>query len=327
MSKGAMLINFGSPSGYKEEDIKKFLEDVYSDPLVDDSHPLKKKFFSGSFIKKQIPEVAEAYEKVWKGGYSPLIGHSKKFQLKIQKRLNIPVELAMRHGFPGIDRAFQRLRDRGVDEILIIPMYPQYTMSTTWSAVTEVRILQDNYEEMKPIFLNSFYNHPEFITVLAEFVRDRIPLEFDKILFAYAGIPTKHELIAEQKAKRQPELKFKTYKEQCKITSELLLKELGIAEEKAENLFVPKYGKKDWTGPDFYNALKTYPQNGVKNVVVIAPGFVADCMETVYRIDSLGRSVFEKAGGENYNYISCLNDDQAWVELISKWIDDWVFKE
>lgn len=328
MGKGALIINFGSPSTFKENDVRKFLEELYSDPLIDTSHPLKKKLFLKSFLKKRTPEVAEAYESIWKGGYSPLIAYSKKFQHKIQKRLNIPVELGMRFNLPSLDLALQRLQKKGADEILVIPLYPQYTMSSTWSAVTEVRRLQsEKYKEMKLIFLNSFYNHPEFITEISDHISQNIPLEYDKLIFAYPGIPIKHEEIAKEKAKRQPELNFKTYKEQCVETSELIAKELRIPEEKTEVLYISKFENNDWTGPDFYTALKDYPQRGVKNVVVVAPGFVADCVETLNRIELEGSRIFKDAGGENYNYISCLNDNQSWVELISKWIDDWVSKE
>lgn len=325
MKKGVLLINLGSPDSTNEEDVRKYLREFLMDPMVLDSPWLVRKLVvEFAILPKRPAASAEAYKKIWWGEGSPLIVISKKVQRKLQEKLEIPVALGMRYQNPSIKSALQELYNKGVRDILVIPLYPQYTMSSTWSVVNKTKEVQEKFfKDVRLAFLNSFYNRPDYIEVISKHIQKQLPASFDKLLFSYHGIPERHDRKAMQMEKNFITPTIKTYRDQCYETTELIRKELNLPEEKVMVSFQSRLGKDPWIKPYTDFVLKDFPSEGVKNIAVVAPAFVSDCLETLEEIAMGYDELFRENGGEKYVYIPCLNDSDDWVNVLSKWIDGW----
>jgi len=325
MKKGVLLINLGSPDSTDEEDVRKYLREFLMDPLVLDSPWLVRKLVvEFAILPKRPAASAEAYKKIWWEEGSPLIVISKRFQKKLRDKQEIPVALGMRYQNPSIKSALQELYNKGVRDILVIPLYPQYTMSSTWSVVNKTKEVQEKFfKDVRLAFLNSFYNRPDYIKVISEHIQKQLPDSFDKLLFSYHGIPERHDRKAMQMEKNFTTPTIKTYRDQCYETTELVRKELNLPEEKVMVSFQSRLGKDPWIKPYTDFVLKDFPGEGVKNIAVVAPAFVSDCLETLEEIAMGYNELFRENGGEKYVYIPCLNDSDDWVNVLSKWIDGW----
>jgi len=325
MKKGVLLINLGSPDSTEVQDVRKYLREFLMDPLVLDTPWLiRKAVLEFAILPKRPAESAKAYKKIWWDEGSPLIVISERVQKKLQEKLDIPVALGMRYQNPSIKSALEELNQKGVTEVLAIPLYPQYTMSSTETVVLKTREIQKkHFKNMNLTFLNSFYNRPDYIKVLAENIQKHLPGSFDKLLFSYHGIPERHDQKAIEKGKKHPELNIKTYRNQCFETTELVRKELNLPEEKVAVSFQSRLGKDPWIKPYTDFVLRDFPDEDVKNLAVVTPAFVADCLETLEEIAMGGKEIFEENGGENYIYIPCLNDSEPWIDLLEKWVNGW----
>lgn len=329
MKKGVLLINLGSPDSTDVQDVKKYLREFLMDPLVLDSPYLVRKFVvEGAILPKRPADSAEAYKKIWWDEGSPLIVLSKRLQKKLQDKLEVPVALGMRYQNPSIKSALQELHDKGVAEVLVIPLYPQYTMSSTETVVVKTNEVQKKYfKNMNLTFLNSFYNRADYIKVLSEDIKEKLPEEFDKLLFSYHGIPERHDEKAVKKSKKFPEMNIKTYRDQCFETTELVREALDLPKDKVKVSFQSRLGKDPWIKPYTDFVLNDFPKQGVKNIAVVAPAFVSDCLETLEEIAMGYEELFMENGGEKYTYISCLNDSDAWVDVLVKWSEGWAKQE
>ena len=325
MKKGVLLINLGSPDSTDVQDVKKYLREFLMDPMVLDSpYLIRKCVVEFAILPKRPAASAEAYKKIWWEEGSPLIVLSKRLQNKLQEKLDIPVGLGMRYQNPSIKSALQELYNQGVKDVLVIPLYPQYTMSSTWTVVKKTKEIQKKFfKDLNITFLNSFYNRPDYIKVLADSIRNQLPENFDKILFSYHGIPERHDQKAIEKGKKHPEQNIKTYRGQCYETTELVRKELDLPEEKVFVSFQSRLGKDPWIKPYTDFVLRDFPAQNVKSLVVVAPAFVSDCLETLEEVAMGGKEIFEENGGKHYTYAACLNDSDAWVEVLHKWINGW----
>lgn len=329
MQKGVLLINLGSPDSTNEEDVRKYLREFLMDPMVlDSSWLVRKAVVELAILPKRPAASAEAYEKIWWEEGSPLIVISKRVQKKLQEKLEIPVALGMRYQNPSIQSAMKELYDKGVRDVLVIPLYPQYTMSSTWSVVGKTKEVQKKYfKEVNLTFLNSFYDRPDYIKLLAEHIQNQLPESFDKLLFSYHGIPERHDRKAVEIGKKHTSSNIKTYRDQCYETTELVRKELNLPEEKVMVSFQSRLGKDPWIKPYTDFVLKDFPAEGVKNIAVVAPAFVSDCLETLEEIAMGYEELFLESGGEKYQYLPCLNESDAWIEILAKWAKGWESNE
>lgn len=325
MKKGVLLINLGSPDSTDVKDVKKYLREFLMDPMVLDSPWLVRKAVVELAILPTRPAAsAEAYKQIWWPEGSPLIMLSKRLQKKVADKTDIPIALGMRYQNPSIQVAMQELYDKGVREILVIPLYPQYTMSSTWSVVGKTKeVQQKHFKDLNLTFLNSFYDRPDYIEVLAAHIQKQLPEKFDKLLFSYHGIPERHDRKAAEMGKKYTNSKIKTYRDQCYETTELIRQELGLPEEKVMVSFQSRLGKDPWIKPYTDFVLRDFPAEGVKNIAIVAPAFVSDCLETLEEIAMQNKELFEENGGEHYTYLACLNDSDAWVDVLVKWINGW----
>lgn len=325
MKNGVLLINLGSPDSTKVEDVRKYLREFLMDPMVLDTPYLVRKFVvEFAILPKRPAASAEAYESIWWDEGSPLIVLSKRLKNKVSAKVEIPVALGMRYQNPSIQAALQELHDQGVTNVLVIPLYPQYTMSSTETVVLRTNEIQQKYfKNMNLTFLNSFYNRPDYIEVLAENIKSQLPEKFDKLLFSYHGIPERHDNKAKAKAKKYPNANIKTYRDQCFETTELVRQAMGLEKDQVQVSFQSRLGKDPWIKPYTDFVLKDFPQEGVKNLAVVAPAFVSDCLETLEEIAIGYKELYLESGGENYTYIPCLNESDPWVDVLVKWIEGW----
>ncbi|WP_313375792.1 ferrochelatase [Chishuiella sp.] len=324
MSKGILLVNLGSPDSTDVQDVRTYLREFLMDEKVIDTPWLIRKMIVELFVLPRRPiKSAEAYKKVWMKEGSPLIIYSKILREKVQKQLDIPVGLAMRYKNPSIEFGLQELYDKGVRDILVVPLYPQYTMSTTETVADKVLEVQNKkFKDVNVQFLKAFYQHPDYIKVLGDSIKDNLPEDYDKLLFSYHGIPERHDRKAIKAAKRS-KLPIETYRNQCLETTRLVTEYLGLPEDKYFTSFQSRLGSDPWIKPYTDQTLEHFPTEGVKKIAVCTPAFVADCLETLEEISMEGKEEFLEAGGEEFIYIPCLNDREDWVNALVKWFKGW----
>ncbi|WP_282629323.1 ferrochelatase [Empedobacter sedimenti] len=324
MSKGILLVNLGSPDSTNVEDVRTYLREFLMDKKVLDSPWIIRKTVVELFILPKRPEKsAEAYRKIWTKEGSPLIVYSKILRDMVQKQMDVPVVLAMRYKNPSIEAGLEELYNKGVRDILVVPLYPQYTMSSTETVADKIlEIQKKKYKDTNINFLKAFYNHPDYIKVLGDSIKEKLPENFDKLLFSYHGIPERHDNKALRAAKVS-KLPIETYRNQCFETTRLVTEYLQLPEDKYTTSFQSRLGRDPWIKPYTDHMLEDFPGQDVKNLAICTPAFVSDCLETLEEISMEGREEFLKAGGEQFTYIPCLNDRQDWVDVLVKWLKGW----
>ncbi len=330
--KGLLLINLGSPDSTSISDVKKYLDEFLMDKRV-----IGKSYIFRWILVKLIilnfrpKKSARAYKKIWWKEGSPLIVLSRRLFKKVSDLIQIPVALAMRYGSISIYNGLKELNDKGVDEFIILPLYPHYAMSSYETVVEKVKEeVKINFPDNKIKVIEPFYDDPKYIELLSLKIKDTIKdIEYDHILFSYHGIPVSHLKISDPtnthcyKAKNCCSVDSKAhktcYKHQVTITTELVAKYLGLEREKYSISFQSRLANEPWLKPYTDSELERLAKEGKKNMVVVTPAFVTDCLETLEEIVMEAKEEFLEAGGENYYYVPCLNDDDNWAKLISKW--------
>ena len=330
--KGLLLINLGSPDSTSISDVKKYLDEFLMDKRV-----IGKSYIFRWILVKLIilnfrpKKSAKAYKKIWWKEGSPLIVLSRRLFKKVSNLMQIPVALAMRYGSISIFNGLKELNDKGVDEFIILPLYPHYAMSSYETVVEKVKKeVKNNFPEKKIKVIEPFYDEPKYIELLSQKINDTIKdKEYDHILFSYHGIPVSHLKISDPtkihcyKVKNCCSVDSKAhktcYKHQVTITTELVAKYLGLDREKYSISFQSRLANEPWLKPYTDSELERLAKEGKKNMVVVTPAFVTDCLETLEEIVMEAKEEFLDAGGENYYYVPCLNDDDSWAKLISKW--------
>ncbi|WP_243350304.1 ferrochelatase [Parabacteroides sp. FAFU027] len=336
MSKGALLINLGSPDSPTPHDVKRYLGEFLMDKYVIDIPYIARKLLVKGIILRTRPEKsARNYQKIWWDEGSPLIVLSKRMLQKVSKQTSIPAALAMRYGEPSILTGLKELAGKGVDEVLIIPLYPQYAMATTVTILEKARILQKKYfPEMKLSSLPAFYHRPEYIRALADSIRkSTAEKEIEHFLFSYHGIPERHihkSDITHSHCKidgsccRMPSPAHEfCYRHQCYETTRLVCEELELSVDNVSTSFQSRLGKEVWLQPYTSETIRKLAESGVKKLAVVTPAFVADCLETLEEIGMEAKTDFLQLGGEEFLAIPCLNDNDVWCMVLSEWIEKW----
>ncbi len=247
----------------------------------------------------------------------------------------MPVALGMRYGSMTTKKALQELKDQGVDEVLLVPLYPHYAMSSYETVVVKVMEDQQNYfPEMKLTTLPAFYKNPDYIKVLSDSIAEGLKdFEYDQLLFSYHGIPERH-------IRKSDPTKFHCkidgsccqinsvahhtcYRHQCYEMTKLVREHMGLPENKVSVSFQSRLAGDPWLKPYTDYEFERFPKEGKKRLAVITPAFVADCLETLEEIAMEGKEQFEEGGGEHYKHIPCLNDSPDWVNLMAQWVNEW----
>ena len=328
------MINLGSPDSTSTKDVRKYLDEFLMDERV-----IGKSYWFRWFLVKVIilntrpRKSAKAYKKIWWKEGSPLIVLSKRLFDKVTKLVNFPVALAMRYGSISIFKGLKELDDKGVKNITVLPLYPHYAMSSYETVVEKVKDeVKTNFPHLKIKTVEPFYNDKKYIDLLCKKIKSTISkIEYDHILFSYHGIPISHLKISDPtnshcyKVKdccnnHSDAHKF-CYKHQVLETTELVIKKLKIDKNKYSNAFQSRLPNEAWLKPYTDDELVRLAKEGKKKLVIVTPAFVTDCLETLEEIAMEGKEEFLEAGGESYHYVPCLNDDDDWAKLISKWSD------
>ncbi len=335
--KGVLLVNLGSPDTPNPKDVKKYLKEFLMDERVIDTNVIMRNILvKGIILNTRPKKSAEAYQKIWWKDGSPLVVISERFHKKLKEKTNIPIELGMRYGSGNIKEGYEKLHKQGVTEVLLIPLYPHYAMSSFETVVEKA------YEVQKKFFPNittevlpAFYNNPDYIKVMSNNISNHLKtFDYDHILFSYHGIPERHILKSDTTNSHckidgsccdSPSKAHETcYRHQCFETTKEIVKKLGLKEGTYSNSFQSRLGRDPWLKPYTDFEFERLPKDeGKEKLAVITPAFVADCLETLEEIAMEGEHQFKTAGGKSYKHIPCLNENDDWVATMLKWIENW----
>ncbi|MEM5539330.1 ferrochelatase [Olleya sp. AS48] len=336
MKKGILLVNLGSPESPTPKDVKKYLGEFLMDERVIDV-PLwaRTLLVKGIILNTRPKQSAKAYQKIWWDNGSPLIVLSEQLQDKVQEKVDFPVALAMRYGSMTIKKGLQELVDKGVEEVFLIPLYPQFAMATTETIlVLAEEVRQANFPNLKIDSLPAFYNKPDYIKVLAESIKGHLQgKNYEHLLFSYHGVPERHIRKSDitnghckidgsccETASKAHEF---CYRHQCKEVTRLVGQYLGLEDNTYSTSFQSRLGFDPWLQPYTDRTIERLGKQGIKNMAIVTPAFVSDCLETLEEIAMEGEEIFHEVGGEGFTTIPCLNTDQNWVNLLADWINDW----
>ncbi len=326
---GVLLANLGTPEAPTAKALRPFLQEFLSDPrVIEMSRPLWWTILNLFVLPFRPRRSAKLYASIWTEEGSPLLVISRRIEKALsdalQRRVGNPlhVELGMGYGQPSIARALAALREKGCRRILVFPLFPHYSSTSTgavfdtvmkelmtWRLVPEVRTV------------HFFHDEPGLVKALAASIREVWDKdgEPEKLVLSYHGIPLRYFLDGDP------------YHCFCYKTTRLLTDELGLSEDRYVTTFQSTFGKQEWIKPATDATLEALATGGTKSVDVMCPGFSIDCLETLEEIDKLNRGIFLGAGGERFRYIPCLNDGEEHVafllDLVMRHLGGWVVEE
>ena len=309
---GVLLINLGTPDSTSWWDIRKYLKEFLSDRRVIEVNPFVWQIILNLFILTFRPsKTAKAYKEIWIKDLnkSPLRFYTEKQTEKLRKRLekeNLIVDFAMRYGNPSIKSKIENMQKQGCEKLIIFPLYPQYASPTTATVCDEVfRVLMNMRWQPAIQVIPHYESEPLYIDALVKSINnklEKIDWKPDLIVASYHGIPMKYF------EKGDP------YHCYCQKTTRLISEK--IKNIKIITTFQSRFGPQDWLQPYTDKTLEKLPSEGTKKILIISPGFASDCVETLEEISIQGKESFKKSGGENFEFISCLNDNEDHINLL-----------
>ena len=317
---GVLLVNLGTPDSTKWWDIRKYLKEFLSDRRVIEVNPILWQIILNLFILTFRPsKTAHAYKKIWRkeSNESPLLYFTRSQAQRLNKKIgnnNIIVDFAMRYGNPSIKLKLNLLKKAGCENIIILPLYPQYAAATTATVCDEVyRALMDMRWQPSLQIIPHYESEPLYIGALVKSIKmklENISWKPDLIISSYHGIPKKYF------DKGDP------YYCYCHKTTRLMKENFNLVD--IQLTFQSRFGPQEWLTPYTDKTLEDLPKKGIKNLLVICPGFASDCVETLEEIDIQGRDSFIKSGGKNFDLIPCLNDNQDHIDLFEKLVKKYI---
>ncbi len=305
---GVLLANLGTPDEPTPKAVKRFLSQFLHDQrVVDLTRWIWCPLLHGIILPLRSPRVAKLYQSVWMEEGSPLLVYSKRQQKKLQQRLGVPVELGMTYGTPSLLSGVQALRDQGVEKIIVLPLYPQYSATTTaavWDGLAKAMKTLRVIPEID--FITDYHDHPLYIRALADKVRTSWSErgQGDVLICSYHGIPKRYADNGD------------IYPQHCQQTTHLLAQELGLSDQQVMMTYQSQFGKEEWLQPYTDKTMQALPSQGVKKIDILCPAFAVDCLETLEEISEENKHLFLEAGGEAFNYIACLNDSDRHIEMM-----------
>ena len=317
---GVLLINLGTPDSTSWWDIRKYLKEFLSDKRVIEVNPILWKIILNLFILTFRPsKTAHAYKKIWRKetNESPLLYFTRSQAKKLNNKIGndqLIIDFAMRYGNPSIKSKLNFLKDEGCENIIILPLYPQYAAATTATVCDEVyRSLMGMRWQPSLQVIPHYESEPAYIEALTKSLEkklENISWKPDLIISSYHGIPKKYF------DKGDP------YHCYCHKTTRLMKEKFNLIDIRLT--FQSRFGPQEWLTPYTDKTLESLPENGIKNLLVICPGFASDCVETLEEIDIQGREIFLNSGGKNFDLIPCLNDSSDHIDLFEKLISKYI---
>ena len=309
---GVLLVNLGTPDGTDYWSMRRYLSEFLSDPrVIEVPQPIWQLILQGPILTFRPSKSGRAYKKVWTDEGSPLLVYTQKQAEKLNQRIGsetLIVDFAMNYGNPSIASKIEVLKTQGCDRICVVPLYPQYSATTTASVCDRTfKVLGKMRWQPAVRTAASFHDQPIYIEALAKSISTHLDgLDFvpDRILMSYHGIPKAYF------DKGDP------YHCHCQKTTRLVSERLGWDQGFAITTFQSRFGPTQWLQPYTDKTLEALPEQGVKKLVVVSPAFISDCLETLEELALEGRDEFLDAGGESYSVVPCLNDSEPAIDVI-----------
>ncbi len=318
---GVLLVNLGTPNSTNWFDIRKYLKEFLSDRRVIEVNPIIWQIILNLFILTFRPsKTAKAYKKIWmdREDMSPLRYYTEKQTFKLNEKIGnetLIVDYAMRYGQPSIKSKINNLKEKGCENLVILPLYPQYAAATTATVCDEVyRTLSDMRWQPSLQIIPHYESEPLYIQAISKSIRNKITQinwKPDLIMASYHGIPKKYF------EKGDP------YHCYCHKTTRLITENINL-EIPIITTFQSRFGPQEWLQPYTDKTLEKLPKEGKKNILVICPGFASDCVETLEEISIEGKASFLEEGGENFDFVPCLNDSEEHVDLFAHLVKKYV---
>ena len=320
---GILIVNLGTPDSTSWLDIRKYLKEFLSDRRVIEVNPIIWQIILNLFILTFRPsKTAKAYKEIWmkKENMSPLRYYTQSQTVKLRKKIknkNLMIDFAMRYGNPSIESVLAKMQNDGCENLIILPLYPQYAAATTATVCDEIyRILMKTRWQPSLQIIPHYESEPLYIDALVKSIENKIALinwEPDLIVASYHGIPKKYF------EKGDP------YHCYCHKTTRLIKEK--FTRIPIETTFQSRFGPQEWLQPYTDKTLEKLPSTGKKKILVICPGFSSDCVETLEEIAIQGKESFLKAGGSNFDVVPCLNDNDDHIKLISTLVERYIINK
>lgn len=317
---GVLVTNLGTPDAPTPSALRRYLGEFLWDPrVVEVPRPIWWLILHGIILRIRPSRSAKAYASIWQPEGSPLLTHTANQAEGIRKKLqakygnNIVVGFAMRYGNPSVSKVLDEMQAQGVRQLLVLPLYPQYSASTsasTFDAIAHDFTRRRWIPDLR--FVSHYPDYPPYIEAMAKHIQAHWSEHGrkEKLILSYHGIPL------EYLTKGDP------YHCECHKTSRLLAERLGLSKEDYMTTFQSRFGREEWLQPYTDETLKSLPRKGVKSIDVFCPGFSSDCLETVEEIDEENREYFMEAGGEGFSYITALNATPVHISALTQLIED-----
>lgn len=306
---GVLLVNLGTPEAPTSQSVKAFLSEFLHDHrVVDLTRWLWCPLLHGVILPIRSPKVAKLYQSIWMEEGSPLMVYAKRQQKALAEQVSAPVALGMTYGNPSIAQGLDELQAKGCDKVLVLPLYPQYSATTTAAVFDKVAKSLKGRPVIPALrYVNHYHDHPLYQAALAQSVKQHWQAhgKGDLLLCSYHGIPQRFANNGDP------------YPRHCEQTTSLLQAELGLADNEIMMTYQSRFGREEWLKPYTDKTLETLPSRGVKTLDIMTPAFSADCLETLEEIAEQCRDTFLEAGGERFRFIPCLNDDEAHIHLMA----------
>jgi protoporphyrin/coproporphyrin ferrochelatase len=328
--QGVLLVNLGSPDSPAVSDVRRYLREFLMDGRVLDA-PWLIRFFvvHGLILPFRPKQSAEAYHAIWTPDGSPLVVISRQVQAALQATAPVPVELAMRYQNPSIEAAVASLDRRGVRDLLLIPLFPHYAMSSYETAIERVKsVLARRAAHIRLTVQPPYYDRNDYLAALVSSARDYLQSDYDHLLFSFHGLPerhlrksdpTGHHCLRSEDCCHQDSPALATcYRAQCFRTVDAFVRLAGVTRYSVA--FQSRLGRDPWLKPYTDLELELLARKGIRRLRVLCPAFVSDCLETLEEIGIRGRQSFLAAGGTDFALIPCLNLHPAWIKTLENMV-------
>ncbi len=308
---GILIVNLGSPASPKTADVRRFLREFLGDPRVVNIPRLIWWLILNLFILPFRPrKSAHAYQSIWTEQGSPLVVFTRDLSAKLKARYGhegLFFDYAMRYGQPKLSDKLQAFKQQQVDEIIVLPLYPQYSSTTTASIFDVVAAELASWRHIPSLrFISDYYRQPAYINAVADSIRLHWQNhgQAELLLMSFHGLPAKLTELGDP------------YFYHSQATALAIAKALGLADNQWQLVFQSRFGRAEWLQPYCVEVLGNLPKQGIKHIDVVCPGFAVDCLETLEEIALTNQDIFLQAGGESYRYIPALNDSDIHAEVI-----------
>ena len=331
MKTGILLLNLGTPDSPSTSDVRKYLREFLMDPRVIDINPIGRWFLVNLIIAPfRAPKSAALYKSIWTSEGSPLMIYGVQLRDKVAQLMGseFEVELGMRYQSPSIESSMKKLQAKGIERIIVLPLYPQYSSAATASTIDEVnRVVKETGIKVPVRIIDRFWNREVYMESVLNTARDFNIENYDHVLFSFHGIPER-QIYKSSAEVGDGSCKIGTccdvitegnklcYRANCIQTARTLAKRLNIADEKFTIAFQSRLGRTPWLRPFSDQVITELAQKGKKKLLVFSPAFVADCLETIHEIGVEYQELFHEHGGEKVQLVPSLNANDDWAQAV-----------